>query len=82
MQRFQCAAAKVMIAGAPGCGKGTQCAKIVEKVCARMLTGFCQRRKHPRLAATAQRSVLANLMSMFFSTSRSLVLVAHTHGES
>lgn len=28
-----CKASKVMIAGPPGCGKGTQCAKIVEKVC-------------------------------------------------
>ena len=27
-----CNAMKVMIAGPPGCGKGTQCAKIVDKV--------------------------------------------------
>lgn len=32
---------KVMISGAPAAGKGTQCAKIVEKVRARGTSGPC-----------------------------------------
>jgi adenylate kinase family enzyme len=31
-RRAACTAVKVMIAGAPGSGKGTQCLRIVEKV--------------------------------------------------